>query len=228
MQIDTPALEKYARYKPLLLPFAVIAVIFVLTLTLGRLMFDHLDTVRANIGTLNQNNEILTGKEELLAALSKEDLSTQAQNSLNAVPGESPALFALSTVRETAQARGLTVSDVRVSTGSGTNQIELSITFEGGIIPTLLFIADTRGATPLMRVSKLEFGGKDEILPKARLTVVASWAPVPSSLGSSDTPLEGLTSADAEVLTKLNQLKSPAGGVFTPQTGTGRQNPFEF
>lgn len=228
MQLDTTSLEKYARYKPLLLPFVVIAVIFVLTLTLGRLMFDRLDIVRTDIGTLNQNNETLTSKTELLTALSKEDLSAQAKNALNAVPGESPGLFALSTVRDFANSRGLVVSDVRVSEGIGGKQIELSVTLEGGIIPTLLFIADTRIATPLMRVSKLEFGGKEEIIPKARLTVVASWAPIPHSLGSSDTPLEGLTSADAEILTKLNQLKKPAGGVFTPQTGTGRQNPFEF
>lgn len=228
MQLDTTSLEKYARYKPLLVPFAVIIVVFVLTLTLGRLMFDNLDKVRANIGTLSQNNETLTGKQELLDTLSQTDLQAQAQSSLNAVPAESPSLFALSTIRETAISRGLTVIDVRVSTGSAPNQVELSVTFEGGIIPTLLFIADTRIATPLMRVSKLEFGGKEEIIPKARLTIAASWAPVPKSLGKPEDPLEGLSQAEIEVLNKLNQLKNPPGGQFVPEVGTGRQNPFEF
>lgn len=228
MQLDTTSLEKYARYKPLIVPFAVIIVVFILTVTLGRLMFDNLEKVRANIGTLSQNNEVLTGKQDLLSALSQESLSNQAQNSLNAIPGESPSLFALSTVRETAISRGLTIVDVHVSTGIAANQVELSTTLEGGIIPTLLFIADTRAVTPLMRVSKLEFGGKEEVIPKARLTVVASWAPVPKSLSKPEDPLEGLSQAELEVLNKLNQLKRPSGGQFTPQVGTGRQNPFEF
>ncbi len=228
MKIDTSVFDKYARYKPLLVPFVAVTLVFVLTLTLGRLMFDNLDKVRTSIGTLNQNNGSLTSKEELLAALSQADLSSQSQNALNAIPGESPGLFALSTVREAATARGLVISDVRVSEGTGANQINVSITLEGGIIPTLLFIADTKTVTPLMRVSKLEFGGKEEIIPKAKLTIVAAWAPLPSSFGKPEDPLEGLTPAEVEVLTKINQLKRPAGGQFTPQIGTGRQNPFEF
>lgn len=228
MELDRTALTKYARYKPLVVPFLVIAIIFVLTLTLGRLMFDNLDKVRSNIETQRQNNEILTSKQELLGTLSQTDLQSQAQNSLNAVPGGSPSLFALSTIRETAISRGLSIVDMHVSTGSAPNQVELSVTLEGGIIPTLLFIADTKAVTPLMRVSKLEFGGKDEIIPKAHLTIAASWAPIPKSLGKPEDPLEGLTSSETEVLKKLNQLNQPTGGQFVPEQGTGRQNPFEF
>lgn len=166
-----------------------------------------------------------------MTTLSQTDLSGQAFNALNAVPADSPSLFALSSIREMATNRGLSISDARVSTGTGENQVDVSITLEGGIIPTLLFISDTKIATPLMRVSKLEFGGKGEVIPKTRLTVVVAWAPIPFSIGRPEDPLEGFLPAELEVLTKISHLRRPASGQFTPftpQTGTGRQNPFEF
>src|SRR5688572_2133248 len=98
-------------YRPFVLPFIVLLVIVGLTLTGGQLLLNKVNEERSKIDELKITNSRLTAKKDVLSRQNKEELLVSAQAAVNAVPGETPTLAALSSANNLAFDNGLTLTD---------------------------------------------------------------------------------------------------------------------
>lgn len=221
-----------ARYRPLVLPLISLSLVIFLTLTLGRFIFEGVLKVRRDIDELSSKNKILDSKITVLSSLQKAELDAQVKTAILAVPSENPILFALSAVRSLAQESGLILSNFRIGEkqeqqGAGERDIEMSFSVSGIAPSVFSFIKTIQAAAPLMRITGF---GASSISGgfSTNISVSSSWQSLPGELSKTESPLEGISSAEMELLGKLAKLRKPPIGEVSFSSPAGKENPFSF
>lgn len=219
------------KYKPFLLPVLTFTVIIVLSLTLGRFLVDKVFETRAKNAELQDKNNLLEGKAELLTSLDSEGLKRQVSIASSASPGENPSVLLLSQIRTIAQENGLLVSNFQIGESQEPKKtgrvVAATANVEGSIFSVISFLRTLENATPLMKITdlKLTLSGGSVL---AKVTAVSSWNPLPSELGKVDSPISGISGTEQELLGKLSGLRLPQisqGPVGQP---AGKPDPFAF
>jgi hypothetical protein len=135
-------------------------------------------------------------------------------------------------LRGIAEENALRVVNLRVLTGETkiderVSQVEMEETVEGSYAQILTSILGIQNAAPLMQIQKVKLEGSS-IPARATIQVASFWAPYPASLPAVTDSIEGLTTDDQTVLTKIESL------VFLPQaeviaaSESGRLDPFSL
>lgn len=220
------------KYRPFAMPLAVLALITVLTLTLGRFAYQKIVNARENIKDLETKNRTLEEKKNILANLSSTDLKKEVKDSVAAVPGDNPSVFALSTIRILAQENGLAVSDFHVSEAEdqklvGKRAVQIAFDIQGSFFSTISFLKTLQNSVPLTKVTDIKFSVSG-ITALAKIVAVSSWGLLPKDLGKTESPVETLTSADQELLGKLGNFRAPFAGEVSESPPAGKADPFAF
>lgn len=217
-------------YKPFALPVLILISILVLSLTIGRYAWEKIVQEQATISSLQVNNAKLLAKKEMLTSQDKKALLIKVQAAVDAIPAEISALPTLASLKFLANQTGVAVTDFRITERkdkkSETSYLEMIVSFEGEITPTLTFLNELKNMAPLVgtiEISSTAQGGS----ARSRVTLNSVWSPLPKELGKPDSPIEPLSKADEEVSAKLLQLKKPNSKVAEGSVPQGRANPFE-
>lgn len=220
------------KYRPFVAPLAVLALITVLTLTLGKFAYQKIVDARENIKDLETKNRTLEEKKNILTNLSSADLKKEVKDSVAAVPGDNPSVFALSTIRTLAQENGLAVSDFHVSEVedpklAGKRAVQIAFDIQGSFFSTISFLKTLQNSVPLTKVTDIKFSVSG-ITALAKIVAVSSWGFLPKDLGKTESPVETLTSADRELLGKLGNLRSSVASEVSLSPPAGKTDPFAF
>lgn len=214
------------------MPVLVFIVVAVLSSTLGKFLLGKIFETRSRITNLESQNRLLGAKQQLLSSFSDAEVKKQAGIASLAVPSESPSIPLLSLARTLASENTVVISDFRVEENQEAKktarQVQASFSAQGSIFSVLSFLRSIGDSVPLTKVSgiRLALSG---ISVDAKLTVVSSWAPVPQELGKAESAIEGISSAERELLGKLSGLKKPQ--IFASPGGSqpaGKPDPFSF
>lgn len=222
------------KYRVFILPFVTILIVFSLSLTVGKHMVDKIISTRNEIETISSLNNALQAKNTLLSSLNTEELRQDVQFAVTAVPGHTPSLPALNTIRGLALARGIIITNFTVREENEAKKsarvVLMQITAYGNLDGILGLVNDIKGYSPLMKVSLIDISSKNNVA-NARITIESAWAPLPQILGKAETPLEPINTLELQVITQLQDLKNingNSGGVFLSPSSSNRENPFEF
>lgn len=214
-------------YKPFIVPVVGLVLILVLSLTLGQYIWAKIGEEQQKIADLKARNAQLATKANLLAQQDRQLLLSRTQAALNAVPADSPALLALASANNLAGQKGVRLTDFRVTEKKEQKAatIELTLNLEGTLASSLAFLTSMKSTAPLVRVSEIR-STLAEGLARTRLTLAAIWSPLPSDLGSPESPVDALTRPEEEIADKFTQLKQPTSEVIEASPPEGRANPF--
>lgn len=220
------------KYRPIVLPGLVLLVMLILTVTVGKAMVVKVLDSRTQIDELGRKNQALEAKKNILEEVGKTDLKGQVEAAVMAVPDDGSSLPALATLRGLAVKRNLGVVSARVNDKStkankGTNLADVIISLQGNLVDTLQFLNDVKKSSPLMKISTVDIALK-ESSASLNLVVSSVWGPLPKAVGGVDEPIEGLRTAEQEVVAKLKALERPTEARFNILGPQGRNNPFVF
>lgn len=220
------------KYKPFVLPVFTFIVVIVLSFTLGKFLLERIFEARSQITNLENQNNLLAEKQQLLSSFSDEEVKRQVSTASSAVPAQSPSIPLLSLVRTLANENAVIISDFRVEESQEAKktarQVQASFSAQGSIFSIISFLRSVGDSVPLTKVSGIKFTVSG-INVDAKLTVVSSWAPLPQELGKAESLIEGISSAERELLGKLSGLKKPQ--IFASPDGSqpaGKPDPFSF
>lgn len=214
-------------YQPFVLPALIFLAIFVLSLFGGQFILGKIGEEQVKIEELENTNTKLEAKKTVLERQDKQALLAQTQAAVSAVPGESPALSALSSANSLAGPQNVQLSDFRVNTKSdkkGTSQ-ELTLNTEGSLPETIGYLNILKDTAPLVKIQEIAAtiqGG----VARAKITLLTLWSPLPTNLGKSDAPLEPISQADSQIVQRLVDLKKLSVKADSGSKPQGRTNPF--
>lgn len=214
-------------YQPFVLPALIFLAIFVLSLFGGQFILGKIGEEQVKIEELANTNTKLEAKKTVLAGLDKQTLLTQTQAAVSAVPGESPALPALSTANTLATEQNVQLTDFRVNTKSDKKaaSAELTLNTEGSLPGTIDYLNDLKGTAPLVKIQEIAATVQGGVA-RTKITLLSLWSPLPTNLGKSEAPLEPISQADSQIVQKLVDLKKPSGKAVSESKPQGRTNPF--
>lgn len=219
------------KYKPFLLPVLTLVIIVILSLTLGKFLLGKVFETRTQISELQEKNKSLEAKEQLLSRSGSEGLKQQVSAAVAAIPSENSSLFLLSTIRALTNESGLQISDFGIredqDVKQGSRLVQARLDLQGSIFSALSFLGAIQNSAPLVKVTSLNFtlSGVNIL---AKVTVVSSWSPLPSELSRVDSPIEGLSNPEQELLGKLSQLRMPRITEVLTSQPAGKPDPFAF
>ncbi|MBI2268462.1 MAG: hypothetical protein HYU80_03415 [Candidatus Blackburnbacteria bacterium] len=218
-----------AEHKPLVLPLIVLLVVVILSTTLTRSMVTKLLDARTAINEANEKNIMLKNKKEVLSSLKQNELVSNVNASVLAIPDEDPTLFGSSSIRDLALKENIQVKELESASGN-TNQSKLktvSLTFDlQGPLPNILsFLRRLQKSAPLIQISDIRMDGSNDNV-SLKLGLSAFWSKLPDKLPPADQSFENITNAEKEVLKQLSQLEKKSSEALTPLSPEGRENPF--
>lgn len=226
MKINIPI-----KYRPFLIPFVVLMVIFLLSVSATKIMVEKLMEVRSNIAEVDETNNRLEEKKGVLTGIDQANLKKFTTSAINAIPGENSSLLLLSSIRKLAQNRGIKLVDYKVVTkksdAKGVQDSELTLSTEGSLTSFLSFVDDVKLSAPLAKISKVAISVEGPTL-KSNLTINSLWAPLPKSVAKVDAPIDGMKATDQQLLSKISSLKSPDVSTYSILAPQGRDNPFTY
>lgn len=223
--------KEIKAYSPIFAPLLLLALLLILTLTLGKFLFNQLNNTRANLASAKQKNELLTAKLDLLRGQSQADLQAKFDSARAAIPESEPTLFALSSLRRLAFEKNLTMANLRIQSAASTGipdgrSVQLQFDIQGDLSSVLAFLHEVERLTPLMQISRVRtsaFGG----VSSTNVGIIALWAPLPA-IPAVDQPVGTLSQAEEELVKRLSELARPAQEVIALPPAQGRENPFAF
>jgi hypothetical protein len=224
------------KYRIFTLPVITFLIVITLSLTLGKYMVDSIFSTRDELTSLNQKKAVLQAKDNLLSTVDSNQLRAESKAAMLAVPSETPSLPALATIRTVASQRGINLTNFTVAEGGDNKQairtLKIDVTVYGNLTGVVGFINDLNGYAPLMKVSDANINISTGNLANARLTFVSAWAPLPQSLGKTDSPLDPIKTNEQQIIDQLNSLKTVGTSSVSvgsaSESGGVRSNPFEF
>lgn len=190
----------------------------------------------------------LTAKVADLEGLDAVALKERKEFSLKVVPSQKNVMEVVSLAYNLAQNTQVNLTSVEISPGEISTQsgleakaevlevLPFEIIAEGTRDKILDFISLLEKSIPLMSVSSFKITQAGQFV-RGQLRVTSYLAPLPKSLGKTDTPLVKLTELDEEIFKKLDNLKTyeipaaeglPADFVSSPASFSARTNPFSF
>ncbi len=186
-------------------------------------------------GELSSKAKFLEVKAQALQNYNEEDLSSKVSYALSAYPEDKDYANALSALQGIASKWGFVITAFALSggevkiKGAQSYVIKLDITGSRALLPS--FLNEIEISNRLMRVNGLEVSsGRDTAAVESSLTILAFYAPVPTTFGSVDSPLPTLSSEEEEIITKLSSnapVQLPSEEPQEVIIPTGKANPFE-
>jgi hypothetical protein len=214
-------------YQTFVVPSLTFLAILFLSLFGGQFIFGKISEEQVKIEELKNTNIKLEAKKNVLSAQDRQTLLLQTQAAVLAVPGESPALAALSSANSLANENSVQLTDFRVNSKSdktGTSA-QLTLNTEAPLPTTIRYLNDLKNTTPLVKIQEIAATVQGGIA-RAKITLLSLWSPLPTNLGKSEAPLEPLSSADSQIVQKLQDLKKPSAKASAESKPQGRTNPF--
>jgi len=187
--------------------------------------------------TLEQQEKRLIGLRAKLADLESLDetgLQERFDSSLKAIPEKKVPVSVMTILREEALGKGLLVDSLSVSPGgisatasahSALDKISFKTQISGSLNGVLDFLKEVSSFLPLMAVRQIAITLNNEIA-NTSLVIESYSLPLPTTLGSLDSPVSKLTPEEEKTLREISQFRYFPSSSFAPSGG--RANPFSF
>ncbi len=210
-----------------LLMISIIAVLFVYLLMFG------LKKVSSEISAYNElNNDISVFRKKLSSLQEiKEGIVDQADKTVIALPNRNSAIFTLSQIESLAQESNITLNSIRftqISQKDGINSMGLKLSITGSDVQSVFdFIKKLYDIAPITTISSGNLSGTEsagEI--SAGFDMLIYWSDFPTQIPPISAPLVELSDKEKELLSKVNNLKSPLFVILEPQPPAERSQPF--
>src|SRR3989344_2097812 len=226
----------YFKYKFIIFSIAVIlSCLILIALVIYPQLLSLLEKRRVH-QEITQKTEILVVKANELESINEEELSKKIENITLALPPDQDYTSAINVLQNIISENGFSLVSMQLSQSSVAvpNLKGFSIKIET-IGPRLVFsnlLNSIENASRVMKVSGLELTSQrrnDEV--SASITVDVYFAPLPTTLGASDSPLSKLTENEEEIVSKLSQnIKTNGFNASSGLSGSlpsrGKLNPF--
>lgn len=209
-------------------------------------MYTDLNTVSAEVAVLKNKVSVLESIDEI-------SIKTQAQTLLSAVPsdkslstllgtldglsaktGVSQGTFLLSKLGSlaTESARRLSADEQAI----GGNIVPFSVVVSGSLDQIRGFLTSSISIRRLLRVRSFDIsfpktGTESGAMVSATLAMDTFYAPLPTTIGAVGNPLTPLTSADDELIAKVENLQlliPPSSPLPPPAYGPAKADPFSL
>lgn len=207
------------------LPSIVIVILF---LTVGKFGISKIVELRGKITLSKESENILNEKLLVLQSVSDSYEKNVSLVTL-ALPGSSPAITAVSQLKNIAIKNGITLTSIKSgSSGSGTTGLPYAnITFQatGARNGVLEFLKNIEEMAPLSKIDKVrisENGGAT----LANVTVKTYWASYPKTIPTVTQPIANLTLSEKQIISELTKLTLPSFSSVEPSSGEMNPSPF--
>lgn len=199
-----------------------------------------------DLGELEGQIKNLSAKLSFLESLREEELRGQVAELLAAVPEEKSVPTILGTIEGLAQQTVVTIDDMSLTspgslaTGSAARQsaaekkigasgLPFSLNASGTYEAVRDFVGKINAVRRLFDVTSFDVSTSGTGETKLRLSLTAFYQPLPSSIGSVESPVARLSEKDRATLENVLQFPdvSPSSGVpLTPILTDGKRDPF--
>lgn len=200
-----------SKSKLLLFSFGPLVVIVLLSLFALKYSLSKISDIREQVAANKRTKNILEEKLSLLSEVDA-DISTSSDISLSALPENSPTAVVISQLKRQAASVGVGLTNIKSGGGikdkSGLSRVDVSFEALAPREQLLVFLKSIETFAPISLVTKFklnEIGG----ISRGTFTVSSYWAPLPQKLPPIDSPINDLTSAEKELLSKISTLTQP-------------------
>lgn len=225
---SSPAVRAFA---PFAIPAAVFLVVLVLSLTIGRTTVGSILDATRSIEELKKDASVLAAKKQLLSALDSEQLASDAQVVVLAVPDKEAMLPVLASIRSLAFEQNVQIAEIEAS-GSvesdkkDTKGATLTFQLEGQLPAVMSFLKKLQESAPLVRISKMKMAASGENI-STDLDVLSFWSELPQTLPPAKaSDFDPISEKEQEVLSQLKSLRQVSVDQLVPAFPEGRKNPF--
>lgn len=216
-----------SKYKALLLLSATIALVVALSLTIGKTIFDQIVKSREEIDNFSQTNQVLRAKSQVLATIDENEIKKQLEEARAAVPGSTPTLPTLLSLRKLALENKVSISNFKVGVSNEkSKKLEIQLSIIGTLTDVLSFLDKVKSNSPVMRIIDANITYSSS-LSIARIVIDSIYSSPVSDLGKIESPLEALKNTDLEIIKEFEKLTKLEESTLILSQPAGKSNPFE-
>lgn len=216
------------------------------------LMLAVLPGIRATLNLYGSLKEVekevqaLSGKRTFLEALNEDDLRDRLATLLTAIPQEKSVPTIFTTVEGLAHTSGVSIVDMNLtSPGSlataaatrqsasekkiGASTLAFSLTASGSYDQIRAFVGEINKVRRLFEVTSFNLSIGGDGLTQVHLSLTAFYQPLPTKVGSIETPVMALSQKEEEVLVDVAQYPDVSQSLaepLTPNLFGGPRDPF--
>ena len=209
-------------------PFIYTIILLFLYFILVRAGFDKLSEQRNVIRAAEKTENILKEKEALLKNL-QPTLPSYVTTTTLAFPEKNPALIVISQLKRFAGENAIFLEDLRIGgerPSAGKSILSVSFTLTGTFEQVLSFLKQVKTSAPLVYLNGLELSKLGDEGVSMDVKASFSWAAYPEKISSLEEPLVKLSQEELDTLSLLAKLEKSVFGSLSPQSPSGRINPF--
>jgi len=212
-------------------PFILLAILLFLFIFVLKIGIGQIISLREELVTSKAEEVILSQKLNVLNT-SQESALPLADLSLIALPSENPALTIISQLKTLSAERGITISNIEASGGAQQettiiNTIEVNLTLNGEIAPTLDFLKTLKTTSPLVTLDEVKVNSEVG-LARVEVKIFGQFAPLPTTLPAIASPLNELSAEDKDILAKISTYNLPVFTEVPPSGPYERPDLFNF
>lgn len=211
-------------------------------------------TMNTEIKTVSKEVDALTNKVSVLQTIDEDAMRRDLQTLLSAVPSDKSPSTLLATLDGLASQTGVSIGSVSLTNlGSlatdsakqlteeeralGSHLLPLTINISGTYAQVQAFLTASTSVRRLFRIRTFDIslgntttGGSTNMLT-ANIAMDAFYYAIPSSIGTIGQPIVPLTSADTDLIAKVESMQLVAqtsAGLPPPSGGAGKSDPFSL
>jgi len=223
------------QIKVLFFPVALVVLVIFLYLIAFRVGYSQVARQMDELKEAEKNEVVLEQKLRLLGKIQEEVLS-QADTAVVALPDANPGLTMLGQLSQLATENGLTIGSKKIGAASedsqGLSKIKVSLDITAANLSSVLeFVSAIGQIAPLSTLNFVEISkeGTGEIFAIVDLSTY--WAPFPEKIPPLTAPIKELTRQEQEILARLSTLDQPQvaeAPAFAPSEVSERPDPFSL
>lgn len=199
-----------------------------------------------NLQDVQKEVQALSGKLTFLKSLNEDDLRARLVTILSAVPQEKSVPTIFSTVDGLANESGVSIVDMSLtSTGSiatgaasrqsaaekkiGASTLAFTMNATGSYDQIRAFVSEINKVRRIFDVTSFDLSIGSTGVTQVRLSLTAFYQPLPTKVGSIQSPVIALTTKEEEVFTKVSQypdVSQSFSEALAPDFSGGRRDPF--
>ena len=226
-----PSLKISPNIKELLIPVVLILTMSLLYIFVILKGYSSVNTQLTDLRQANVDKNTLTTK---LAELQQVDKSVLDKSNVSvlAMPKDDPVILMINQLNSLASQKTATISGInfQLSGGSadkGLTKARLSMVLGTPDVDTAVeVIKSIMDIAPVSTIDKLSVTQSQRGGIATDFDMYLYWAPLPSELPTIEKPIQTLTADETNLLEKLAKLKAPNYINLSPQSPSGRTNPF--
>jgi hypothetical protein len=212
----------------ILIPLGTLLVVIFIIIFAVKIGMAQIRERRIKLNLSQKNESILTVKKNLLESVSA-DITNQANFAVAGLPSQNSSLLALSQIRSLAGSYGLSLSNIKVSSGGGSgsnlNSAEIIFDAEGSLNSLVFLVASLNNIAPISKVTKANLAFLGD-LTRATLSVRTFWSAFPTKIPAVLDPATSLTEPEKKLLQTISGYTMPAFINLVPTNPMLRSNPF--